>query len=65
MSKQNSVFSPCSSCYNYFGCCGCSKHMEWDKWKKSLSDEDWNNEVIREMNNKIAKIQEKYHKLLK
>lgn len=63
--KRFTIISPCVNCDIGGGCCGCPTHIEWDKWQKSLSNEEWNKEVIKEMDKEISIIKNKFMKLLR
>lgn len=65
MGKNFGIISPCVKCGNGGGCCGCSEYIEWDRWQKSLTDEQWNSEVIKQMDKEISSIKGKYIKMLR
>lgn len=60
---KKSVFKPCVKCNIGGGCCGCKKHKEWEKWRNSLTNEEWNDFVKKECE-KEKKVLDKQYKSL-
>ena len=55
---RKSIYDPCKKCdanLNHY-CCGCPDKREWEKWKNSLSDKEWNKLVDEAYERECQKI---------